>query len=135
MHAMGLHTLSKQECTELLAQIPVGRVALTLNALPVIFPVNYRLIGESVVFGAMAGSSLSRATDGSIAAFQADSFDETNRSGWTVMAVGRALDVGDAETIGRLDLEAELPEPWALGESAERYFRISLDRVSGHRIA
>ncbi len=131
---MAIQTLSKQECLGLLARVPIGRVALTLNALPVIFPVNYTLTGDSVIFGAMAGSSLSNATDGAVTAFQADSYDPNNRSGWTVMAVGQALHVRDAETLGRLELEGALPEPWAIGQSADHYFRIDLSGVSGHRI-
>lgn len=131
---MGIRTLSKQECLDLLATVPIGRVGLTLNALPVIFPVNFTLSGDSVIFGSMAGSTLSRATDGAVAAFQADSYDPANRSGWTVMAVGQALHIRDAETLGRLELEGELPEPWALGELGERYFQITLSGVSGHRI-
>jgi nitroimidazol reductase NimA-like FMN-containing flavoprotein (pyridoxamine 5'-phosphate oxidase superfamily) len=119
---------------ELLDDVPVGRVALTLKALPVIIPVNYCLVGDSVVFGAMAGSSLSTAAEGAIAAFQADSYDETNRSGWSVMGVGPALHLHDAETLGRLDLKGDLPEPWATGESAECYFQIALQVLSGHRI-
>ncbi len=132
---MGLKVLSTQECIDLLVSVPIGRVGLTLNALPVIFPVNYRLIGDSVVFGSMAGSSLSKATDGAIAAFQADSYDEAERSGWTVMAVGHASHLRDSEALGRLELEGQLPEPWALGESAEQYFQIGLEQISGHWIA
>ncbi len=129
-----MQTLSKQECLGLLASVPIGRVALTLSALPVIFPVNYTLDGDSVVFGAMTGSNLSRATYGAIAAFQADSYDLADRSGWSVMAVGEVLHLSDAETLGRLELEGELPEPWAIGQSAEQYFQIDLSGVSGHRI-
>ncbi len=131
---MGIQVLSKQDCLDLLKTNPIGRVALTLNALPVIFPVNYALVGGSVVFGAEAGSSLAKAADGAVAAFQADSYDEASRSGWTVMAVGQASHLRDAETLGRLDLGGLLPEPWALGQSAERYFQIGLAGVAGHRI-
>jgi nitroimidazol reductase NimA-like FMN-containing flavoprotein (pyridoxamine 5'-phosphate oxidase superfamily) len=131
---VGIQTLSKQECLDLLARVPIGRVALTLNALPVIFPVNYTLTGDSVIYGAMAGSTLSRATDGAVAAFQADSYEPENRSGWTVMAIGQALHITDAETLGRLEIEGKLPEPWAIGQSGERYFQIDLSGVSGHRI-
>ena len=132
---MGLHELTKQECLELLNQTPVGRVALTVNALPIIFPVNYRLLGHSVVFGAMAESRLSKAADGAIAAFETDFYDETKRSGWTVMAVGQATCLGDAESIGRRDLDGGLPEPWTLGQIAERYFQVGLQDLSGQRIS
>lgn len=131
---VGVRSLTKQECLDLLASVPIGRVALTLNALPIIFPVNYTLIGDSAVFGAMSGSALSKAADGAVTAFQADSYDPENRTGWTVLAIGRALHVRDAETLGRLELDEKLPEPWAIGESAERYFQIDLSGVSGHRI-
>ena len=129
-----LRTLTKQECLDLLASVPIGRVALTLNALPIIFPVNYTLTDDSVIFGAMASSALSKAADGAVTAFQADSYDPENRTGWTVLAIGRALYIRDAETLGQLELDEKLPEPWAIGESAERYFQIDLSEVSGHRI-
>jgi nitroimidazol reductase NimA-like FMN-containing flavoprotein (pyridoxamine 5'-phosphate oxidase superfamily) len=131
---VGVRPLTKQECLDLLASVPIGRVALTLNALPIIFPVNYTLIGDSAVFGAMSGSTLSKAADGAVTAFQADSYDPENRTGWTVLAIGRALHIRNAETLGRLRLDEKLPEPWAIGESAERYFQIDLSGVSGHRI-
>lgn len=130
---VGVRTLTKQECLDLLASVPIGRVALTLKALPIIFPVNYTLVGDSAVFGAMSGSPLSTAADGAVTAFQADSYDPENRTGWTVLAIGRALQITDAETLGQLDLDEKLPEPWAIGESGERYFRIDLSGVSGHR--
>ena len=66
---------------------------------------------------------------------QADSYDEAERSGWTVMAVGHASHLRDSEALGRLELEGQLPEPWALGESAEQYFQIGLEQISGHWIA
>ena len=90
-----------------------------------------RLFAVPARFTAMGGSTPSRAADGAVTAFQADSYDPQDRSGWTAIAIGWALHIRDAETLGQSELDEKLPEPWEMGKSAERYFRIDLSGVSG----
>ena len=83
--------LSERECWELLATASVGRVALSVRALPVILPVQYYLDGRrlSVCLGHHALPE--RALDKTIVAFAADSIDPVTRSGWSVQVQGRSV--------------------------------------------
>ena len=54
----GLELLPEQDALELLAGGEVGRVGVTIGALPAIFPVNYRLIDGTIVFRTAPGSKL-----------------------------------------------------------------------------
>ncbi len=54
----GLEVLERHECLRLLASQPVGRVAVVVDAWPMIFPVNYALDGDSIVFRTDEGSKL-----------------------------------------------------------------------------
>lgn len=71
------------------AQEVLGRAAL-----PAIRPVSFSLQGEDVLIPAPRGSRLIDAVRGSVVAFEADAYDETMRTGWTVTVVGasRVLD-------------------------------------------
>ena len=83
--------LSERECWELLATASVGRVALSVRALPVILPVQYYLDGHrlSLCLGHHALPEL--ALDETIVAFAADSIDPVTRSGWSVQVQGRSV--------------------------------------------
>lgn len=130
---MGLRTLSRRQCLEFLAQESIGRVGVTLGALPAIFPVNFQLWGDDrVLFAAMANSRLATATDDAIIAFQADGFDVDRRSGWTVLAVGRSTRMRDPEALG-VD-RASVPEPWAVGQSGQHLMQLQLVELSGHEV-
>jgi Pyridoxamine 5'-phosphate oxidase len=61
----GLEVLDRDECLRLLASQPVGRVAVVVDGSPMIFPVNYALDGESIVFRSDAGSKISGSPFGS----------------------------------------------------------------------
>ena len=52
----GLELLSEDEARKLLATGGVGRVGLTIGALPAIFPVNYKVIDGAIVFRTAPGS-------------------------------------------------------------------------------
>lgn len=42
--------LTRAQCLELMATVPVGRIGVSVRALPVILPVNFVLLGENIVF-------------------------------------------------------------------------------------
>jgi nitroimidazol reductase NimA-like FMN-containing flavoprotein (pyridoxamine 5'-phosphate oxidase superfamily) len=66
----GLELLSEDQARDLLATAEVGRIGVTIGALPAIFPVNYRLIDGSIVFRTAAGSKMSAAAEGAVVAFE-----------------------------------------------------------------
>jgi nitroimidazol reductase NimA-like FMN-containing flavoprotein (pyridoxamine 5'-phosphate oxidase superfamily) len=128
----GLELLTEDEARELLATGHVGRVGLTVGALPAIFPVNYRLIDGAIVFRTSPGSKMSAATTGAVVAFEVDDYQLADRTGWSVLAVGRSEVVHDPDTI-RGVLASGL-EPMADG-CRNAIVRIEPTFVSGRRIS
>ena len=125
-----LETLAEEECLHLLGTVPVGRVAVSVNALPAVFPVNFVLFGRRVVFRTGKGTKLDAAVRRAVVAFEVDHFDAVYHSGWSVLVVGQADDITDnLEMIGG---DGQL-RPWADGER-DHYVAIQANIVSGRRI-
>jgi hypothetical protein len=126
----GLELLDTPECFALAASRPVGRVAVSVGALPAVFPVNFCLLGNDVVFRTASGTKLAAAMDGAVVAFEVDDFDVLGHRGWSVMVVGEA-----SEILAR-DLAALEPlpvHPWAHGVR-DHVVRIRSQFVTGRRI-
>jgi uncharacterized protein len=119
----GLELLDEEECLQLAATRPVGRVAVSLDALPAVFPVNFRLDGRDVVFRTGPGTKLQAALRNAVVAFEVDDFDTDGRSGWSVMIIGRSS-AGDG---GGVDLPA--PHP-----ARTNHVRIAGDIITGRRL-
>jgi hypothetical protein len=128
----GPEPLDEEECLALLATSGVGRVGVSIAALPAIFPVNFVLRGREIVFKTAEGTRLSTAARHSVVAFQCDAVDPQLRSGWSVLVVGRAVPVRDTGSIQELDRLGL--EPWAAGDRSY-YIRVPADEVSGRRMS
>ena len=127
----GLEILCATECERLLASSTFGRISVSQAALPVILPINYRLVDGRIVFRTAAGAKLEAATCGSVVAFEVDSMDPLTHSGWSVVVTGVAALVTDAEDLARL--EAAAVPRWApFGEN--RFIALPLEMVSGRRL-
>ncbi len=127
----GLQILSDEDCVALLATVPVGRVATSMRALPTVLPVTFVVDGDRIVFRSGQGKKLAAALDHNVVAFQADAWDPATRSGWSVLVVGTASPVTDADDLEHV---RGLPlEPW-LGSSADTYVTIPMVHVSGRRL-
>jgi nitroimidazol reductase NimA-like FMN-containing flavoprotein (pyridoxamine 5'-phosphate oxidase superfamily) len=126
-----MEILSVEECTNLLRQVPVGRIAVTVDALPAIFPVNFDVVDGAVVFRTPPGTKLASATASAVVAFEVDSYEADGRTGWSVMVQGMAGEVTDPASLREVDL-ASL-DAWALDGAADHVVRIELHRVSGRR--
>ena len=127
----GLELLDEDEARELLGIGGVGRVGITIGALPAIFPVNYRVIDGAIVFRTSPGSKMSAAAAGAVVAFEVDDYQLVDRSGWSVLVVGPAEIVHDlAVTLDVLDAGLE---PLADGNRLT-IVRIEPTFISGRRI-
>ncbi len=127
-----LDELSREECLELLATVPVGRVGVSIGALPAVLPVNFCVTEHAVIFRSKAGAKLSAATAGAVVAFEADRYDETGKSGWSVLVQGMAQEITDPDALaaaGGLPLES-----WAFDGAADHVIAVELAMVSGRRI-
>jgi nitroimidazol reductase NimA-like FMN-containing flavoprotein (pyridoxamine 5'-phosphate oxidase superfamily) len=51
-----MEILGEDECIDLLRQVPVGRIAVTVDALPVIFPITIAVVDGAVVFRTPPGT-------------------------------------------------------------------------------
>src|ERR1700744_1024890 len=107
----GLEILHLGDCYGLLASVPVGRIGFLAGGEVVMLPVNFLVDGQDVVFTTGAGSKLSAVEVGHYVGFEADSYDEATRAGWSVVVNGRAeIAEPEAEPAG---LAAPGLKPWA----------------------
>jgi hypothetical protein len=129
-HDEGLDILDEDECLRLLSTVPVGRVGVCAGALPAIMPVNFELLGRSIVFRTGDGTKFDAAVRRQVVAFQADHYDERSQTGWSVLAIGPAEDLTDSIDLITTD---NTPRPWAGGER-HHYVTVNADFLSGRRI-
>jgi uncharacterized protein len=118
--------IERAECFELLASQTVGRLAVSRWTGPLVVPVNFVLDGESIVFRSGPGTKL-RSLAARPVSFQVDEIDPESRTGWSVLARGRAQEVS-----GR-DLTHLDPAPWAPDER-DHWVRLTVIGISGRRI-
>lgn len=127
----GMEIMSRSECLRLLATAPIGRVALTMGALPAVLPVNFVLDDGTIVIRTGVGSKLAAATKQAVVAFEADHVNRDTQSGWSVMVVGRSTVERRPAEIARLE---QLPlHTWVPGPRDE-FVKISIEQVTGRRI-
>jgi uncharacterized protein len=134
MAANRMEDLEENACLELLREHHFGRVAFVEQAdrPPVITPVNYLMHGEAVVFRTDPDSRLGGALRSATAAFEIDGVDERDRTGWSVVVVGRAEKVVDPEELNELRQTPLLP--WAPGDRSQ-YVRIVPELMTGRCIS
>ena len=124
-------TLSVEECRSLLSGTHVGRVAVSIGALPAIFPVRYLMHDDAIWFRAANDGALLRACSGSVVAFEIDGCDDSGSFDRSVLVRGIAEEVVDP-----VRLESVEPR-WFTGSShgpgIDRYLALPITIVSGLR--
>lgn len=126
-----LEVLPEEECRSLLESVKVGRVAVTIGALPAIFPVNFGIVEGDIVFRTAEGTKLRAALDRAIVAFEVDGIDEVNETGWSVLVIGHASRIRNAADLERA--EALELRPWAAGPH-DHFVRVTTGMISGRRV-
>lgn len=129
----GLEVLARKDCFDLLATVPVGRIGVSMGALPVVLPVNFVLDrpNERILIRTSEGAKLRAALSHAVVAFEADHIDAMGHAGWSVLVQGRATVLEDPAD---LDLASRVPlRPWA-NEASDRWVAVSADIVSGRRV-
>jgi nitroimidazol reductase NimA-like FMN-containing flavoprotein (pyridoxamine 5'-phosphate oxidase superfamily) len=121
--------LSTNQCWELLRESVVGRLAVTVDGSPDIFPVNPVVDHGTIVFRTTAGTKLA-ATKGRDVAFEVDGYDVGTAQAWSVVVKGRAFEILEIEeTLRALRLPLY---PWQPGRKP-RFVRIEPATVTGRR--
>jgi uncharacterized protein len=126
-----LEQLPRDECMRLMGSVPVGRIVYTRQALPAVEMVNFALVEGDIVIRTSAEGKLAAATRGAVVAFEADSVDLVEHTGWSVTIVGQARAVTsglEIHSLERVALTSWVPE------QSGHFIRISPAMVNGRRV-
>ncbi len=127
---VGLDVLAEHECVRLLSSNTFGRVAVSVAALPAIFPIHYALLDGDPVFRTDAGAKLTAASEGHILCLEIDQCDPVTHTGWSVMVTGPAHVITDIDELERASM---LPlRPWV--GHGDLFVRLKAVIVTGRRI-
>lgn len=132
MNAKALQSLPPDDCRALLRAGGIGRVGVSVGALPAIFPVRFALLVHDIVFRTGPETLLADVATNAVVAFEADSLDDDQGAGWSVLVVGRAAVI---EGAAELETARELPlEPWSSHEG-DQFICIPAELISGRAFA
>jgi len=124
--------LTDVECRELLEAGLVGRVALCSPLGPHIVPVNFTVVGDSIVIRTTPYSVLGSNARGTTLALEVDQFDYERQRGWSVVARGRAEVVTQAEDLEEIRDHWQ-PRTWAAGNRT-LFIRLRWSELTGRRL-
>jgi nitroimidazol reductase NimA-like FMN-containing flavoprotein (pyridoxamine 5'-phosphate oxidase superfamily) len=131
----GLEVISLGECVRLLESNEIGRIAVSTENGPRIYPVNYHWDGEAIVFRTTSDSTIA-ASEGCSCAFEVDGSDLRNRRGWSIIALGEPVGIdpeSNPDTIKRLERLALYPWVESRKEPKDRWFRLIPAPLTGRR--
>jgi transcriptional regulator with XRE-family HTH domain len=123
--------LMPTECRRLIAPGGVGRIAFGTLSGPVVVPVNFAVLADSIVIRTAEGSIIDGHADENVA-LEVDHIDEALCQGWSVLVRGAAHRVSHPAELHRMQEDA-LIWPWPGGER-EVYVRIVPSQITGRRI-
>lgn len=129
--ANGLEVLPSEECLRLLRSRSLGRLGLSVDALPTILPVSYAVLGDEIIIRTGRGTKLSVATRDAVVAFEVDEIDPATALGWSVVVQGRAREVMGSPALDD-DGDARL-DRWLDGSERHRHVAVSIDLISGRQ--
>ena len=128
----GIEVLDRATCLELLRADVVGRLGIAVHGAPLVFPVNYAMDGEDVVFRTGEGSKLHAAERGP-ACFELDAFDRDGHAGWSVLVSGRLEEVTEHQHADFVRLQHLGVSPW-IPEGRDHWMRLVPRFITGRRV-
>lgn len=117
------HDISLEQCWAWLRETSVGRLALSVSALPTIVPVQYGVSDRGLVLCLGPHRLDPRAVDGAVVAFTTDAIDPVSLTGWSVLVRG----------IARLDPEIGV-DPTCRPSPAGRLVELAATVIEGQRL-
>ena len=127
--AAGVDSLARTECWRLLANAHMGRLATSAGEQVHIFPINYLVRGETILFRSAEGTKLEEIERRPEVAFEIDG--EDSRWHWSVVVHGiaeRIVDPAQVLASGVLELVS-----WSPSDKFS-YVRLTPEVVTGRRI-
>lgn len=126
----GMLELDTAECWRLFRTQEVGRLAVSIADHPDIFPINFVVDGETIVFRTAAGTKLAAAVLGRGIAFEIDGYDAIAGDAWSVVLKGRAEEI---ENMMEYFHAEELPLfPWHASDKPN-FVRLVPEEITGRR--
>ena len=120
----GFEAMTAEQCRRLLASTHIGRIALTVGALPVVLPVQYALDADHLLVRTPGHHDVGRGVDGQVVGFEADQLDLDHGAGWCVSVTGTVHVVDRHGDVGTV-------HPWF---SDGMLLSLDTDVIAGHRI-
>lgn len=136
MEAM-VEILAEDESLRLIERAEIGRIGFTGRYGPEVLPVNFKVVGGTIVFRTEADGALGEDLRTGIrgaeykVAFEVDEVDAATRTGWSVMVQGAVHHVEDEAE--RAELTEVGIESWMSGERS-LFMRITPTVITGRRI-
>jgi len=127
----GIEVIEREQCLDLLRAGDVVRVAVVDSGHPVIFPVNYAMDGETIVFLTAEGTKLDASLRGGPVSFEIDETDRGARTGWSVIVTGWARVVTAPDHVARL--QGLGLQPWS-EHRKDNWVAIQPERITGRRV-
>jgi len=126
-----LTVLEPEVCWALLAAAEVGRLAVAVAGQPDVFPLNFAVVDETIVFRTAEGTKLLAVVVGPAVAFEVDGYDPVAGTAWSVVVKGEAEEVPTYEQLEDLAFPVF---PWSATPKG-RFVRIRPTQISGRRFA
>lgn len=122
--------LEESACWALVRSAVIGRLALSIDGRPDVFPVNHVVDHGTIVFRTAEGSKLAALAAGSEVAFEVDGYEAETGEAWSVVVKGSGRLITRPDEL--LDT-TELPLfPWHAG-TKPRFVRIVAEEITGRR--
>lgn len=122
--------LDAAECWTLLSQTGVGRLAVIADGHPDVFPVNYKVDGQTLVFRTGSGTKQQAIQSDAAVALEADAVSPQFGLAWSVVIKGKAQET--TPTGPDLDDIRRALFPWQ-GVGQEHFIRITPESITGRR--
>ncbi|MGB3696115.1 MAG: pyridoxamine 5'-phosphate oxidase family protein [Gordonia sp. (in: high G+C Gram-positive bacteria)] len=128
MTADPVEYLSEEQAWELLGGSVLGRLAVSVDGRPDIFPLNIYAANGKILFWTAEGTKLAELAVNNRVVVETDAF--TSRIGWSVVAKGHArILTGSAE----IEAARKTPlDPW-IPIPRTTYVEIDVDEITGRR--
>jgi uncharacterized protein len=120
--------LSEEECWNLLSRRELGRLAVTTDGKPDIFPVNYVTDGPRVLFRTAPGSKLADLSANPDVAFEVDEYDEESASSVVLKGIAQRLEIQQ-----QIDAADALPLTSWIPTLKYRWVQVSPTSITGRR--
>ena len=126
----GMQVLDEADCWDLLNANVLGRLAVSVGGRPDIFPVNYIVHDQRLLFRTAEGSKLASLAVNEAVAFEIDGYEAADNTVWSVVVQGHSRIVGNDDEAAVLE---ELPlVPWNLAEKVH-FVEVTTSSLSGRR--